>query len=97
MIAPVAVGLALVAIALYGLSASRNLVRILISMEIATVGVILTLAPVFAVAPSPALWSLILLVSMAASEVAVLSALIYRAYALTKSTDVQDLKAGREP
>lgn len=96
MIAPVAVGLALIAVALYGLAASRNLVRMLVAMEIITVGILLVLTPVFQIASSQSLWALVLLISMAASEVAVFSALIYRAYALTKSTDVQELRKGGE-
>lgn len=96
MIASIAVGIVLAAVGMYGLAASRNLVRLLISVEVVVVGTIIALAPAFQAAPSVGLWALILLISMAAGEVAIIGALIYRAYYLTKTTDLDQLRAGRE-
>ncbi len=96
MIAAIAVGLALIAVGLYGLAASRNMVRLLIAVEVVVVGALTSLAPVLATAPSTGFWSLVLLLSMAAGEVGIIGAIIYRAYAAAKTTDLEEFRAGRE-
>ena len=96
MIAEVAVGLVLIAVGLYGLAASRNMVRLLIAVEVVVVGAITSLASVLTTAPSVGLWALALLISMAAGEVALIGAIIYRAYAVAKTTDLEEFKSGRE-
>ncbi len=96
MIAEIAVGLVLIAVGLYGLAASRNMVRLLIAVEVVVVGAITSLASVLTTAPSVGLWALTLLVSMAAGEVALIGAIIYRAYAAAKTTDLEEFRSGRE-
>ena len=96
MIAEIAVGLVLIAVGLYGLAASRNVVRLLIAVEVVVVGAITSLASVLTAAPSVGLWALTLLVSMAAGEVALIGAIIYRAYAAAKTTDLEEFRSGRE-
>lgn len=96
MIVAMAVGLALIAVGLYGLAASRNMVRLLIAVEVVVVGAITLLAPVIVAAPSAGLWALVLLLSMAAGEVGIIGAIIYRAYAVAKTTDLEQFKAGEE-
>lgn len=96
MIAEIAVGLVLIAVGLYGLAASRNMVRLLIAVEVVVVGAITSLASVLTTAPSAGLWALTLLISMAAGEVALIGAIIYRAYAAAKTTDLEEFRSGRE-
>lgn len=96
MIAEIAVGLVLIAVGLYGLAASRNVVRLLIAVEVVVVGAITSLASVLTAAPSVGLWALTLLISMAAGEVALIGAIIYRAYAAAKTTDLEEFRSGRE-
>ncbi|AEA13631.1 NADH-quinone oxidoreductase, subunit K [Thermoproteus uzoniensis 768-20] len=96
MIAAIAVGLVLIAVGLYGLAASRNMVRLLIAIEVVVVGALAALAPVLSAAPSVGLWALVLLISMAAGEVAIIGAVIYRAYATAKTTDLEEFRSGRD-
>ncbi|WP_148682317.1 NADH-quinone oxidoreductase subunit K [Pyrobaculum neutrophilum] len=91
-----AVGLVLILLGLYGIAVTRNLVRILISLELATVGAFAALAPVAVKDPASALYGVLFLVMASVSEAAILAALIYRNYSLTKDTDVSSITSGRE-
>jgi len=89
-------GLVIIAMALYSLATSRNLVRVLIALEVVTIGGLFAISPLAAINPAFAFLLIAALVTIAASEVVILAALIYRAYALTKSTEIDQLSEGRE-
>lgn len=90
------VGFVLILLGLYSIATTRNLVRVLIALELVTVGAFTALAPVFAVDPVLAFYGVLILVLVSVSEASILAALIYRSYSLTRSTDVATLRDGRE-
>jgi len=96
MTAAFVVGFVLILLGVYGIATTRHLVRILISLELATVGAFAMLAPALAVSPALAFYGVLLLVIISVSEATILAALIYRSYVLTKSTDLSALSEGRE-
>ncbi|MCX8136516.1 NADH-quinone oxidoreductase subunit K [Pyrobaculum aerophilum] len=93
----VIVGLLLIVLGIYSIAVTKNLVRILISLELVTVGAFAALAPAAASNPVLAFYGVLILVMVSVSEASILAALIYRNYALTKQTDVSSITAGREP
>ncbi len=92
----VAVGVVLILLGLYSIAVTRNLVRLLISLELVTVGAFAALAPASAVDPTLAFYGVLILVMISVSEASILAALIYRNYAMTKETDMSTMTRGRE-
>ncbi|GEM_PF-778204 len=93
----VVVGFILILLGLYSIATTRNLVRVLIALELVTVGAFAALAPLASVNPSLFFYGVLILVMISVSEASILAALIFRTYALTKSTDVSTVTGGREP
>jgi NADH dehydrogenase subunit K (EC 1.6.5.3) len=93
----VVVGFILILLGLYSIATTRNLVRVLIALELVTVGAFAALAPLALVNPSLFFYGVLILVMISVSEASILAALIFRTYALTKSTDVSTVTGGREP
>lgn len=84
----------MIVVGLVGLIAARTLVRLVISAEIVTLGLlvaVLGLAPVELLVPAA-----ILLVVVGGAEVVAAVAVMYRLYGEAKTSDVEVLKAGRE-
>jgi len=92
----VVVGFILILLGLYSIATTRNLVRILIALELVTVGAFAALAPLASVDPGLLFYGVLLLVMISVSEASILAALIYRTYALTKNTDISTVTGGRE-
>ncbi|MEZ0318707.1 MAG: NADH-quinone oxidoreductase subunit K [Pyrobaculum sp.] len=90
------VGFVLILLGLYSIATTRNLVRVLIALELVTVGAFTVLAPVFVVDPVLAFYGVLILLFISVSEASILAALIYRGYSLTKDTDLTTLREGRE-
>ncbi|MDT7873874.1 MAG: NADH-quinone oxidoreductase subunit K [Pyrobaculum sp.] len=93
----VVVGFILILLGLYSIATTRNLVRILIALELVTVGAFAALAPLASANPGLLFYGVLILVMISVSEASILAALIYRTYALTESTDVSAVAGGREP
>jgi NADH-quinone oxidoreductase subunit K/NAD(P)H-quinone oxidoreductase subunit 4L len=93
----VVVGFILILLGLYSIATTRNLVRILIALELVTVGAFAALAPLASANPDLFFYGVLILVMISVSEASILAALIYRTYALTESTDVSAVAGGREP
>jgi len=93
----VVVGFILILLGLYSIATTRNLVRVLIALELVTVGAFAALAPLALVNPSLFFYGVLILVMISVSEASILAALIFRTYALTKSIDVSTVTGGREP
>lgn len=91
-----AVGIALIILGLYSIAVTRNLVRILISLELVTVGAFAAIAPALAASPELLFYGVLLLVMISVSEASIFAALIYRNYTLTRDTDVSTVTEGRE-
>ncbi|MCC6020311.1 MAG: NADH-quinone oxidoreductase subunit K [Thermoproteaceae archaeon] len=91
-----AVGLMLVLLGLYSVAVTRNLVRILISLELVTVGGFTMLAPALAANPTLAFYIVLILVMVSVSEASILAALIYRNYAITRDVDVTAIASKEE-
>lgn len=89
-------GFILILLGLYSISITRNLVRILISLELTTVGAFVILAPVITKDPILAFYGVLILVLISVSEASIFAALIYRNYILTRETDISVMKSGRE-
>ncbi|ABL88782.1 NADH dehydrogenase subunit K [Pyrobaculum islandicum DSM 4184] len=90
------VGFILILLGLYSIAITRNLVRILISLELATVGAFLILTPIVLKNSILAFYGVLILVMISVSEASILAALIYRNYILTRETDISAMKSGRE-
>ncbi|MEM1662609.1 MAG: NADH-quinone oxidoreductase subunit K [Pyrobaculum sp.] len=90
------VGIVLIILGLYGIAVTKNLVRILISLELVTVGAFAAIAPVLATSPELLFYGVLLLVMISISEASIFAALIYRNYTLTRETDVSVVSGGRE-
>jgi NADH dehydrogenase subunit K (EC 1.6.5.3) len=90
------VGFVLILLGLYSVATTRNLVRILIALELVTVGAFAALAPLASARPELLFHGVLILVMISVSEASILAALIYRNYALTKETDVSTVSGGRE-
>ncbi len=93
---PVVVGFILILLGLYNIAVTRNLVRVLIALELVTVGAFAALTPLVAANPSLLFYGVLILVMISVSEASILAALIYRNYTLTKSTDISAVASGRE-
>jgi NADH-quinone oxidoreductase subunit K/NAD(P)H-quinone oxidoreductase subunit 4L len=92
----VVIGFILILLGLYNIAVTRNLVRVLIALELATVGAFAALAPLAAANPSLLFYGVLILVMISVSEASILAALIYRNYTLTKATDISAVTSGRE-
>lgn len=90
------VGVVLILLGLYSIAITRNLVRVLISLELITVGAFAALAAAASVNPTLVFYGVLILTMISVSEASILAALIYRNYALTGETDVSSITAGRE-
>ena len=93
---PVVVGFILILLGLYNIAVTRNLVRVLIALELATVGAFAALAPLAANNPGLLFYGVLILVMISVSEASILAALIYRNYMLTNATDISAVTSGRE-
>jgi NADH:ubiquinone oxidoreductase subunit K len=93
---PVVVGFILILLGLYNIAVTRNLVRVLIALELVTVGAFAALTPLAAANPSLLFYGVLILVMISVSEASILAALIYRNYMLTKATDISAVTSGRE-
>ena len=93
---PVVVGFILILLGLYNIAVTRNLVRVLIALELVTVGAFAALTPLAANNPSLLFYGVLILVMISVSEASILAALIYRNYTLTKATDISAVTSGRE-
>jgi NADH:ubiquinone oxidoreductase subunit K len=93
---PVVVGFILILLGLYNIAVTRNLVRVLIALELVTVGAFAALTPLAAANPSLLFYGVLILVMISVSEASILAALIYRNYTLTKATDISAVTSGRE-
>jgi len=93
---PVVVGFILILLGLYNIAVTRNLVRVLIALELVTVGAFAALTPLAAANPSLLFYGVLILVMISVSEASILAALIYRNYTLTKATDISAAASGRE-
>jgi NADH:ubiquinone oxidoreductase subunit K len=93
---PVVVGFILILLGLYNIAITRNLVRVLIALELVTVGAFAALTPLAAANPSLLFYGVLILIMISVSEVSILAALIYRNYTLTKATDISAVTSGRE-
>ncbi len=85
-----ATSLSLIAIGVYGLTSSNNLVRQLLSVEVAFNGVLLLIAVIATANPAMTTLLMIVLISMVSGEVIVVMALVmsmYR-YSRTLTSDV---------
>ncbi|MFN7105359.1 MAG: NADH-quinone oxidoreductase subunit K [Pyrobaculum sp.] len=90
------VGFVIILLGLYSIASTRNLVRLLIALELVTVGAFVLVAPIFSVNPTLAFYGVLTLVMISVSEASILAALIYRNYVLTRETDISSLSEGRE-
>lgn len=88
------VGFVLILLGIYSLATTRDLVRMLISLELVTVGGFAMFAAVSLSNPTLALYGVLILVMISVSEVAVLAALVYRNYLLTRRVDVSSIATG---
>lgn len=87
-------GLVMVIIGLIGLATARNMVRLVISAEIITLGLLATLlisAPSQIVAPAA-----ILLIVLGGAEIVAAVAVMYRLYGEGRTSDVEKLRSGAE-
>ncbi len=88
------VGFVLILLGIYSIATTRDLVRMLISLELVTVGGFAMFAAVSLSNPTLALYGVLILVMISVSEVAVLAALVYRNYLLTRRVDVSSIATG---
>ncbi|MFN3803943.1 MAG: NADH-quinone oxidoreductase subunit K [Pyrobaculum sp.] len=90
------VGFIIILLGLYSIATTRNLVRLLIALELITVGAFVMIAPIFSIDPTLAFYGVLTLVMISVSEASILAALVYRNYMLTRQTDISSLSEGRE-
>jgi len=82
-------GITLVSIGVYGAVATRNLVRILLSLEVVFNGILLFILSLVAARPAPATALGVLLVAVVSGEVAVVIALVAAYYRKTGTLDTE--------
>ncbi len=91
-----AAALAVMLLGLYGMSTTRDLVRMVIMMEVLTVGAFLAVLPSATAIPSLGITLALILIGGVAAETVLLVALIYRYYRYTGTTDTMTMDRGKE-
>ncbi len=91
-----AIALAMMLLGLYGMSTTRDLVRMVIMMEVLTVGAFLAVLPSATSVPSIGIALALILIGGVAAETVLLVALIYRYYRHTGTTDTLTMDRGKE-
>ncbi len=92
----VMVALAAILLGLYGMATTRDLVRMVIMMEVLTVGSFLAVLPAATHSPALGVVLALILIGGVAAETVLLVALIYRYYRTTGTTDASTMDRGRE-
>lgn len=87
-----ATSMALIAIGIYGLTSSNNLVRQLLSVEVIFNGVLLLMAIIASTNPSMLTLLMVILVSVVSGEVIVVMALVISMYRASRSLTSDVLK-----
>ena len=87
-----AVALGLVALGVYGLSSSSNMLRMLLSLEVIFNGILLALVALLSFDPVLATVVIVILISVVAAEVIVTVAILAGLYRQTKTFDAGSLE-----
>ncbi|GEM_PF-3287321 len=83
-----------IALGFWGLAGSRDLIRLLICMELITVGVFLGIAGILTLNPVFLTFLVILMIAICCAETVLFVALIYRNYRIARTTDTKELPGG---
>jgi len=87
-------GLLIATLGFWGLSISRDAIRVLISLEVVTIGAFLLIGSAALASPTLATLLTILIVSAAAIDTVLFAAVVYRFYRYARTTDLERVGGG---